>query len=153
MYILFNIFGKTWNSNTQIFLEVLGWDNIPKIKYLLFGQHFAKIFLVGKYVIFRIHHISKNFYIHICWNWPDLNGNAVKINKLCYEKILLKCAIPVILIFDFGSQMNQQQSDKQVKICPIKKHRVWKKSYYIFWCTKILKCLSRQKISKSLTLS
>ena len=43
-----------------------------KINIFLFGQHFAKIFLLGKYVIFRIHHMPNNSYIHIYWNMPRL---------------------------------------------------------------------------------
>jgi hypothetical protein len=41
-YILFNIFGKTWNINTQIFWGVLGRDNIPKNKYFYIWSTFRK---------------------------------------------------------------------------------------------------------------
>ena len=40
-------------------MRVFGWDNIPPKNIFLFGQHFTKIFSVGKYVIFRIYYTQK----------------------------------------------------------------------------------------------
>ena len=40
--ILSDIFGKAWNIKKQIFLSVLGRDNIPKIKYLLIWSNLSQ---------------------------------------------------------------------------------------------------------------
>ena len=79
-FILFNIFGKTWNINTQICLGVLGWDNIPKIKYFYIWSTFCKNIFSWKIRNFQNPSYTKKF----------LYTYLLELSRLKIEALLTK---------------------------------------------------------------
>ena len=76
-YILLNIFGKTWNINTQIFLGVLGRDNIPKIKYFYIWSTFRKNIFSWKIRNFQNPSYTQKFLYTYLLELPRLKMEAL----------------------------------------------------------------------------
>ena len=88
-YILFNIFGKTWNINPQIFLGVLGRDNIPKIKYFYIWSTFCKNIFSWKIRNFQNPSYTQKF----------LYTYLLELLRLKMEALLTKCPTAILRPF------------------------------------------------------
>ena len=76
-YILFKIFGKTWNISTQIFWGVLRRNNIPKTKYLFIWSTFRKNIFSWKICNFQNPSYTQKFLYTYLLELPRLKMEAL----------------------------------------------------------------------------